>query len=336
MPPLTVAVTGPTGEIGRPLMALLERTAEVGRVVGMARRPFDPSAEGWSKVEYRRGDVTNAGDVAALVDGADAVVHLAFIIMASGDSRAINLEGSRTVFQAAVDAGVPRLVYASSVAAYGFHADQPARLTEDLPPRGTEAHPYSAQKAEVEGLLTDVISGGATEAWIFRPCIVAGPDAPLLVDGIPFVRWGAMLPGAVRALAGRVPGLAPVLPDPGVPFQLVHHDDVAAALVAAILGRGQPGVYNLAAEGQVTVTELAHALGYHAVPVPALAVDATALLVARLPLLPPEASWIEAFRTPVLMDTTKARRDLGWAPEHDAHATLRAVVDGVRRRGASR
>jgi UDP-glucose 4-epimerase len=336
MPPLTVAVTGPTGEIGRPLLALLERTAEVGRVVGMARRPFDPSAEGWSKVEYRRGDVTNAGDVAALVDGADAVVHLAFIIMASGDSRAINLEGSRTVFQAAVDAGVPRLVYASSVAAYGFHADQPARLTEDLPPRGTEAHPYSAQKAEVEGLLTDVISGGATEAWIFRPCIVAGPDAPLLVDGIPFVRWGAMLPGAVRALAGRVPGLAPVLPDPGVPFQLVHHDDVAAALVAAILGRGEPGVYNLAAEGQVTVTELAHALGYHAVPVPALAVDATALLVARLPLLPPEASWIEAFRTPVLMDTTKARRDLGWAPEHDAHATLRAVVDGVRRRGASR
>jgi UDP-glucose 4-epimerase len=336
MPPLTVAVTGPTGEIGRPLMALLERTAEVGRVVGMARRPFDPSAEGWSKVEYRRGDVTNAGDVAALVDGADAVVHLAFIIMASGDSRAINLEGSRTVFQAAVDAGVPRLVYASSVAAYGFHADQSERLTEDLPPRGTEAHPYSAQKAEVEGLLTDVISGGATEAWIFRPCIVAGPDAPLLVDGIPFVRWGAMLPGAVRALAGRVPGLAPVLPDPGVPFQLVHHDDVAAALVAAILGRGEPGVYNLAAEGQVTVTELAHALGYHAVPVPALAVDATALLVARLPLLPPEASWIEAFRTPVLMDTTKARRDLGWAPEHDAHATLRAVVDGVRRRGASR
>jgi UDP-glucose 4-epimerase len=336
MPPLTVAVTGPTGEIGRPLMALLERTAEVGRVVGMARRPFDPSAEGWSKVEYRRGDVTNAGDVAALVDGADAVVHLAFIIMASGDSRAINLEGSRTVFQAAVDAGVPRLVYASSVAAYGFHADQSERLTEDLPPRGTEAHPYSAQKAEVEGLLTDVISGGATEAWIFRPCIVAGPDAPLLVDGIPFVRWGAMLPGAVRALAGRVPGLAPVLPDPGVPFQLVHHDDVAAALVAAILGRGEPGVYNLAAEGQVTVTELAHALGYHAVPVPALAVDATALLVARLPLLPPEASWIEAFRTPVLMDTAKARRDLGWAPEHDAHATLRAVVDGVRRRGASR
>jgi nucleoside-diphosphate-sugar epimerase len=332
MPPLTVAVTGPTGEIGRPLMALLERTAEVGRVVGMARRPFDPSAEGWSKVEYRRGDVTNAGDVAALVDGADAVVHLAFIIMASGDSRAINLEGSRTVFRAAVDAGVPRLVYASSVAAYGFHADQPERLTEDIPPRGTEAHPYSAQKAEVEGLLTEVISGGATEAWIFRPCIVAGPEAPLLVDGIPFVRWGAMLPGAVRALAGRVPGLAPVLPDPGVPFQLVHHDDVAAALVAAILGRGEPGVYNLAADGEITVTELAHALGYHAVPVPAIAVDATAQVVARLPLLPPEASWIEAFRTPVLMDTAKARRDLGWAPEHDAHETLRAVVAGVRRR----
>jgi nucleoside-diphosphate-sugar epimerase len=332
MPPLTVAVTGPTGEIGKPFLRLLERTPEVGRVVGMARRPFDPAAEGWSKVQYVQGDVTNADDVAELVAGADAVVHLAFIIMASGDSRAINLEGSRTVFEAAVAAGVPRLVYASSVAAYGFHDDQPERLTEDLAPRGTEAHPYSAQKAEVEALLTDVISGGETEAWVFRPCIVAGPEAPLLVDQIPYVRWGARLPDAVRAVVGRVPGLKPVLPDPGVPFQLVHHDDVAAALVAGVLGRGTPGVYNLAAPGEVTMTELARALGYHAVPVPDLAVDATAQVVSRLPGLPPEASWIEVFRTPVLMDTAKARSELGWEPEHDAHETLRAVVAGVRER----
>jgi nucleoside-diphosphate-sugar epimerase len=333
MAPLTVAVTGPTGEIGKPFLRLLERTPEVGRVVGMARRPFDPAAEGWSKAEYVQGDVTNAGDVAALVAGADAVVHLAFIIMASGDSREVNLQGSRTVFEAAVAAGVPRLVYASSVAAYGFHDDQPDRLTEDLPPRGTQAHPYSAQKAEVEALLTEVISSGDTEAWVFRPCIVAGPEAPLLVNQIPYVRWGAKLPGAVRALAGAVPGLKPVLPDPGVPFQLVHHDDVAAALVAGVLGRGSPGVYNLAAPGEISVTDLARALGYHAVPMPDVAVDATAQLVSRLPGLPPEASWIEVFRTPVLMDTAKAERELGWRPEHDARDTLREVVAGVRARG---
>jgi nucleoside-diphosphate-sugar epimerase len=136
----------------------------------------------------------------------------------------------------------------------------------------------------------------------------------------------------VRAIAGHVPGLKPVLPDPGVPFQLVHHDDVAAALVAGVLGRGEPGVYNLAAPGEITVTDLARALGYHAVPVPDLAIDATAQIVARLPGLPPEASWIEVLRTPVLMDTEKARSGLGWEPEHDAQDTLREVVAGVRER----
>ena len=66
----------------------------------------------------------------------------------------MNLEGSRNVFEAAVDAGAKRLVYASSVAAYGFHADNPQLLTEDVPPRGTDRHYYSAQKAELEAELT--------------------------------------------------------------------------------------------------------------------------------------------------------------------------------------
>src|SRR5947209_13172451 len=93
---LTVAVTGPTGEIGRAVVAALERSREVGRILGMARRPFDPVAQGWRKVFYRRGDVLDRDAVAALVEDVDVVVHLAFIIMGSAsESRAVNLEGSR-------------------------------------------------------------------------------------------------------------------------------------------------------------------------------------------------------------------------------------------------
>ena len=55
--PLTVAVTGPTGEIGKPFIAALEQSKRVGRIIGMARRPFDPAEHGWEKVEYRQGDV---------------------------------------------------------------------------------------------------------------------------------------------------------------------------------------------------------------------------------------------------------------------------------------
>jgi nucleoside-diphosphate-sugar epimerase len=327
---LTVAVTGPTGEIGKPFLRALDRARDVKKIVGMARRPFDPASMGLSKkVVYRQGDVTNREDVDGLVRGADVVVHLAFIILAgSEESRQVNLVGSRNVFEAtAASKRAERLVYASSVAAYGFHADNPQPLTEDVPPRGTETHPYSAMKAEVEALLHEVVGEGA---YVFRPCIVAGPEAPILIKGIPYVQLRDRLPAAVRRVLDGVPGLRPVLPDPGVPFQLVHHDDVAAALVAGVLGRGEPGTYNLAGPGQIGMKDLADALGYYSVPIPDLAVDATAELVARLPFLPHEASWIEAARVPVLMDTAKARRALRWRPKHEALETLQQTVAATR------
>ncbi len=328
---LTVAVTGPTGEIGRPFLAALERMPDVERVIGMARRPFDPAAHGWSKVEYRQGDILDRASVEALVEGADVVAHLAFAIVAgSGASREINLTGSRNVFELAAAAGAKRLVYTSSVAAYGFHPGAPSLLTEEVPVRGTARHPYSADKAEVEAALEVALAGSRTEAYVFRPCIVAGPSAPLLLELVPLLAVSRRLPGALRRALDRVPALRPVLPDPGVPFQLVHHDDVAAALCAAVAGVGEPGPYNLAGPGRLTVSDLAAELGWHSVPVPQLAVGATAELAARLPLLPDEAAWIEAVRRPVLMDVSRAREELGWEPRHDARETLRQTVAAAR------
>jgi UDP-glucose 4-epimerase len=330
---LTVAVTGPTGEIGKPFVAALERSPEVGRIVGMARRYFDPGAHGWQKVEYRRGDILDRESVEGLVEGADVVVHLAFAIVAgSGQTREVNRVGSRNVFEAAVAAGAERLVYTSSVAAYGFDGDLPQPLTEDLPTRGTDRHPYSADKAAVEAELETALAGSSTGAYVFRPCIVAGPEATLLLDLVPLLALGRKIPSPLRWALGRVPSLRPVLPDPGVPFQLVHQDDVASALAAATLGHGEPGVYNLAGPGELTVSDLAHELGWHAVPAPQLAVGAAAEAVALLPFLPVEAAWIEAVRRPMLMDAARARRELRWMPHHDARETLRETIAAVRTR----
>jgi len=328
---LTVAVTGPTGEMGRAVVAALDRSPAVEHIRGMARRPFEPSANGWKKVSYRRGDVLNKRDVADLIDGADVVVHLAFIIMGSeNDSRRVNLDGSRNVFDAAARAGAKRLVYASSVAAYGFDADNPQPLTEDVPARGTAGHYYSRQKAEVETLLADELHASATAAYVFRPCIVGGPQAPLLIDSLPYTQVSERLPSAVLNLLDGMPILKPVLPDPGIPFQLVHHDDVASAMRAAVLGRGSPGIYNLAGAGQLTVKLLAEELGWYSIPVPELAVDAVAEMVGRLGFLPAEAQWIAAFREPVIMDTAKARRELRWRPKYDALQTLRETITAAR------
>jgi UDP-glucose 4-epimerase len=328
---LTVAITGPTGEIGLAVLGALERSRAVGRILGMARGPFDPRAKGWKKVSYRRGDVLDRGAVDDLVADADVVVHLAFMIMGNAtESRQINLDGSRNVFEAAVTAKAKRLVYASSVAAYGFHAHNPQPLTEDVPARGTAAHYYSAQKAEVETMLARTLAGSPTSAYILRPCIVAGPQAPLLIDSLPYTQISERLPAGVLGLLEGVSILKPVLPDPGVPFQLVHHDDVASAMRAAVLGRGSPGVYNLAGAGEMTIKRLAAELGWYSIPVPELAVDAVADMVARLGFLPAQAQWIAAMREPVIMSTAKARRELGWRPKHTALQTLRETISATR------
>ena len=165
---------------------------------------------------------------------------------------------------------------------------------------------------------------------MLRPCIVAGPNAPLLIDSLPYTQLSERLPGPVLRLLDGVPILRPVLPDPGVPFQLVHHDDVANAMRAAVLGRGAPGIYNLAGPGELTVKDLARELGWYSIPVPELAVDAVAEMIGRLGFLPAQAQWVAAFREPVIMDAAKARRELKWRPRHDALETLRETIAAER------
>jgi nucleoside-diphosphate-sugar epimerase len=331
---LTVAVTGPTGEIGLAALRAFDESPRIGRIIGMARRPFDPAGHGLEKVEYRRGDVLDRDSVAAVVAGADVVVHLAFIIMGDPEeARRINTEGSRNVFEAAAEAGAERLVYTSSVAAYGFHEDNPLPLTEDVPTRGTESFYYSAHKAELEAVLDECLRGTGTDAYVFRPCIVGGAGAPLLIDTT--VR---MLPvygqlRLVRRAIDQIPFLAPVLPDPGIEFQLVHTNDVAAALTAAVEGRGEPGRYNLAGPGSLDVPALARALGWFSLPIPGPAVAGLDEVLRRVPGLPPEAAWLTAFRVPTLMDASRARVELGWEPVWDAESTLRETVEGARESG---
>ena len=300
---MRVAVTGPTGELGRSFLRALDERPEVERIIGMARRPADLG--GLTKAEYRQGDVLSFNDVEALARDADVLVHLAFIIMGGRDeTRTVNLTGSRNVFAAAAR-HAKRLVYTSSVAAYGFHSDNPQPLTEDVRPRGSERFYYSAQKAELEAVLAEETADTELETYVLRPCIVAGPDAQLLLRQLPPRPF--------------------LLPDPGTPFQLVHHDDVASALVAATLGAGTPGAYNLAGEGTITLGDLAKALGRHSFPVPRILLG-PASLGAKLPLMPTLAQWVNAGRVPVVMDTAKARGELGWQPRYSSRETLRELV----------
>lgn len=316
---LTVAVTGPTGEIGISAVEALERDPKVERILGMARRPFDPAAHGWTKTSYRQGDMLDRGAVAALVADADVVVHLAFIIMGSRQESAhVNLAGTRNVFEATVNAARPkRLVYASSVAAYGYHSDNPTPITEDVPTRGTADHYYSEQKAALETALAEITAGSDLQVYVLRPCVVAGPKAPALADAMPW-SW---TPGPLRGVAHALP-----IPDPGVPMQLVHHDDVAAAIALAVTTSAPPGAYNLAGDGVITISDVVSALGGFPVRIPHAAARAASAVVARMPFVPAPVEWLHSVRASMVMDTTKAKTDLRWAPKFTSAQTLEALA----------
>ncbi len=331
---LTVAVTGPTGTFGSGLMPLLQADSRIGRVTGVARRPFDPAARGWTKLHYRRGDVRDSATLTAAFAGADVVVHLAFMVTGAetpGEVRRTNVGGTLNAYRAAAAAGARRFVYASSVAAYGFHGDNPAEITEDWPVRPAARLFYARQKAEIEQLLSAEAAGpGQPALYLLRPCIVVGPHtvgAKSLLPG-PLAPLGVRLADAMTRFRPPVP--VPVAA-PELPLQLVHEHDVGSALLLCAVGAGPPGAYNIAADGIVTPADIIRALGLFPVPLPAGPAQSAAKLLTMLPALPGVAGWAEAVSRPVIMNTTRAKDVLGWAPRFTALQALRDALRGQPR-----
>jgi nucleoside-diphosphate-sugar epimerase len=311
---LVVAVTGPTGTFGQGLLPLLQDDDRIERVVGIARRPFDPTEHGWTKMDYRQGDVRDRDGLEQAFAGADVVVHLAFLITgnASRDTiRAINVEGTLNAFRAAAAAGVRRFVYASSVAAYGFHSDNPIGMTEDWPVRPAARLFYAQEKAELERLLADESAAAPElELYLLRPPIVVGPHA-LGAKAVPGLR-------SVRRSPLPVPLFVP-----SIALQLIHEKDVGTALVQCIVAAGPPGAYNISADGVVTMADIAREFGLLPVPLPSGPAQRLAGAAARLPFLPPAAEWVEAASHPTIVDTTKAHTQLHWTPQYTAREALR-------------
>ena len=326
---LTVAVTGPTGTFGSGLVPLLQDDDRIERVIGIARRPFDPAERGWTKMEYRQGDVRDRSALAEAFAGVDVVVHLAFLITGNASretTRAINVGGTLNVFRAAAEVGASRFVYASSVAAYGWHADNPESITEDWPTRPAARLFYAQEKAELEELLADEAQEHPDLAlFLLRPPVVVGPDV---------IGGKGVLPGPLaplgRALFSR-PRRSPVpfpVFVPALPMQLIHEEDVGRALVQCIVAAGPPGAYNIAGDGVLTAADVAREFGAIPIPLPAGPAQAAAKAFSRLPLLPPAAEWVEAASRPVIMDTTKAREKLGWRPRYSGLEALRDTLRG--------
>ena len=318
---MRVVVFGATGNAGTSLIRAAADDGTISSILGVARRIPDRPMP---KTRWVSADVVT-DDLRRLVRGADAVVHLAWLIQPSRDLatvHAVNVDGSRRVFEAAVSEKVPALVYASSVGAYSLGPkDRP--VDESWPTEGVATSFYSRHKATTERML-DAVEEQHPDMRIVR-----------LRPGLIFKRGSATAqrrlfagPFVPRCLLRRE--LIPVVPDlPRLRFQCVHSHDIGEAYRLAIVSDVR-GAFNVAADPILGVPELADVLDAHPVKMKVSTAYALWNLTYRLRLHPTPPGWLDlALQTPV-MDTRRAREVLGWEPRHDAGATLLELLDGMR------
>jgi UDP-glucose 4-epimerase len=318
---MKVVITGATGNVGTSVVRAMSRDPDITQIVAVARRAPERSLEG---AEFIAADVSSS-DLVPLFRGADAVVHLAWLIQPGRDesvTHRVNVEGSRRVFGAVAAAHVPALIYASSVGAYS--AGPKDRLVdESWPTDGIPSSFYSRQKSTVERVLDrfETERPGVRVVRI-RPGLIFQRNAATEIRRL-FI--GPFLPA--RLLDAR---LAPFSPDiAGLRLQAVHADDVADAYRRTVLGDAS-GAFNVAAEPVIGSAELAQMLGARPISIPPGWVRGAASLAYRLRLQPAEPGWFDMALAVPLMSTERARRELGWMATRSSMEATMELVAGMR------
>jgi len=320
---MRIAITGASGNVGS---ALLRRLGASGQhqLVGVSRRPPDRTPP-FDAATWHALDLTSeecVGPLTEVVDGADAVVHLAWGFQPTHDEahlRELGVGGTRRVLGAVAAARVPHLVHMSSIGAYSPRRDDHP-VAEDWPTGGVPTSVYSRHKSAAERLLDDFeLAQPEVTVSRLRPGIIGQRDA-----GSSLLRYG--LPGLVPAGVLRH---VPVLPlDRRLRLPMVHADDVAEAS-ARVVEQRAGGAFNLAAPPLITVADLGSALDSRPVHVPSGLLRALVLASWRARLQPVDPGWLDmAYSVPAL-DTGRAARVLGWEPRTDALTVLRETLAGM-------
>lgn len=329
---MRIAVIGATGNMGTALLRRLAQArgerADGVSVVGIARRMPDTSAFPYDDVEWHSIDVASRegrGQLTEALEGVDAVVHLAWAIQPNRDEaelHRINVHGTENALAAAAAAGVRQFVCASSVGAYS-PAPKDRLTDESWPARGVASSHYSRHKGEQEALL-DRFALEYPEIPVarLRPGLIFSTEAGSEI-GSYFL--GPLVP---KFFLNRM--RLPLLPVPDqFLFQAVHADDVADAYWR-VLDRRAEGAFNIAADPVITPDLLAGVLGARRIlNIPVRLLRAVVGLSWAAHLQATDPGWIDMAAAAPIMDTSRARGQLGWKPRRTSLESLQYVLDGM-------
>lgn len=318
---MKVAITGATGNVGTSVLEALADEQQVEEIIAIARR--FPEHQ-FPRTRFVAADVVDA-DLRSIFEGADAVLHLAWLIQPGRDEAVtyrVNVTGSERVFAAATQAGVKTILYASSIGAYS-PGPKDHLVDESWPTEGIRSSFYARHKVAVERQL-DRLEREQPEMRVvrMRPALIFKRQA---ASEIRRLFAGPLLPRRLLR-----PGLIPFVPQiPRLRFQAVHSHDVGEAFRAALLARAR-GPFNLAADPPLGPPELSEVLRARPLKLPVRVLRGAAAISYALHLQPSEPGWLDMALAVPLIDSARARAELEWNPRHRSTDALRELIDGIR------
>jgi nucleoside-diphosphate-sugar epimerase len=307
-----LVITGITGYLGKVLLPRLLEDSQIDHIVGVDAAPFAeaPSSE---KFTFHQLDVRDP-QFEALLEGVDVVLHMAFKLMrlpGAQDTDQVNIDGSKHIFELTANAGVPKLIFTSSVVAYGLHPDNPIPLSEKMPLRPNEGLYYSRAKAELEGYLEHLatIHPDMTITRL-RPCTVVGPTAER-----------AMVDSLISDTLIMVKGCNP-------PYQLVHEEDVASAIRLAIK-EDLHGAFNVTGSDPVPLKTMVEERGGKSIALPMVVLRPMIWLLWRTGQSVFAPEWLDLSRFPLVANNTKLQA-AGWSPQYTTRQAYLSLVEAFK------
>lgn len=294
-----VLVTGGSGFIGSQVVRRLGADPGVARVVSVDVAS-GPETETVRSVQMDVRDDLLADLLAE--ERIDRIVHLAAIVTPQPHHtreflESVEVDGTRNVTTAALSAGVGHVTVMSSGAAYGYHADNPAWITETQQLRGNRAFAYADHKRRVEEHLADLRNDHPElQQLVLRPGTVLGPTVDNQITAL--WAWPVLL-----GVSGSE-----------TPFVFIWDADLVEVVAKGCLER-RTGVYNVAGDGAVSLRQIADALGKRLVAVPASVIRSALRVANRIGVAAYGPEQVDFLRYRPVLSNRRLIEEFGYRPQ---------------------
>jgi len=307
-----VAITGVTSYFALTLLPKLQADPEVEEIIGIGRRPW---TGGFDKLTYYREDIRSK-KLFDLFKGVDAVYHLAFVVGEIHDKQKtldININGSKNVFEACAANNIKKVIYTSSMTAYGSHSDNILGFKEYDALTRNEDNYYNSCKIDVENYVTNFFQDYPDiTLTVLRAGLLVGPNINNMFSDL----WSMK----VSALpAGRTSH-----------NQMISEEDLGEAMYLPLV-KELPGVFNVAGDDAVPTRWCFKATGAFVIPLPIFLLKLIAKVAFKLHLFPASEGWVSLSEYTIFCNTDKFKNVAGWQPKHSSKEAFMQFVEARKR-----